>query len=386
MPRERYRTEPFPSGGFSIRVSGGVPIQGGPTFTSGARAKTWKRCVDETGKGTDHPLLIELDDRSGLRPLNGEFGVVGSSDFRQYVEYYGGLWVNLVDTHLAISLPSLQNSATTLLARTNPSRADVGLLNFIYELKDLPGMLRDIGDFKLNKKRVIRSPRDLANHNLSLQMGWIPLISDITKLLHFTSSVDKRVDELKRLYSNEGLKRRITLANESTSGVISTTIESNLSHLINVNRHKITHVKRWGTVRWLPTVLPAIPVESEQMRRFAMSLVLGSRIDAEFLWNAIPWTWLVDWATNTGEYIRAHSNHVPCVATKVNIMTQTTTTTVWKRTDSRTYYKGGDGITLLSTKERAQPVANLSGTLPFLNARRLSILGSLALQRLGRRR
>jgi hypothetical protein len=243
-------------------------------------------------------------------------------------------------------------------------------------------MIRDIGKFKLNGKKSILTAKDLANHNLSVQMGWIPLISDLQKLLQFKQAARDRVEELKRLYSDTGLKRRMRLGSWSKESVDTFSIESAFAALYTSQRKRFTTAISWGTVRWLPTTVPSVPLDSKEMLDACQALVLGANLRPEYLWNAIPWSWLIDYAANVGEYLTAHNNTVPAVATGVNVMTTTVTTSLWSRIDNRQGVKGGSGITMLTTKERAQPSATLSASLPFLNARKLSILGSLALQRM----
>ncbi|UJQ84999.1 MAG: putative maturation protein [Alehxovirus allofundihabitans] len=378
MPtRVRTQQIPFPTGGYIHRT----PFAPVLSQSSGTRGKIWKYCSDATGRAQDHPCEIILDDRSGLLGLNGSQGT------RTYKDYYGSVWWSRVESHLAVSLPSEGMMATTLLARTNPSRPSVSLINFIVELKDLPGMLRDIGRIKLNKLPV-RSPKDLANANLAAQMGWIPLISDIAKLIDFKSAAAKRVEELRKLYSHSGLKRRLNLGTYGAEGSDAFTLESATSLVLSTKRYRSTVVNTWGTVRWKPTAVPNIPLDSKEMLDVCKAIVLGANLRPEYLWNAIPWSWLIDYAANVGEYLTAHNNTVPAVATKVNVMTQTTTTSVWTRTDSNQWVRGGTGLTLYRTKKRAQPTPTLSASLPFLNARQLSILGSLAVQRVagGRKR
>jgi len=252
-------------------------------------------------------------------------------------------------------------------------------------------MYRDILGLKAqiyNLKNIQRyNPRVWANHSLSVQMGWLPLFSDLRKLITFQSSVDQRVQELHRLYDNGGLKRRINLGKFGAQDSASLIVESAAGTLglVIAKRSKATSVERWATVRWKPTSLPKSH-SPEELQRQARQLVfgLGNGISAQQAWNAIPWTWLIDWFANVDEFLGAHQNSVPVKAGLVNVMTRTTTTADFKRTDSLGGIKGGDGTSKLTTKARSQSGGGLSVGLPFLNGRQLSILGALAIQRMKR--
>ncbi len=355
--------------------------------------KGFSECTDETGRKTDHALLINHYDGSGIKPLSGHRikypGLPHQEDYD--ATNFGTAWFQtFAASHAGTSMPSESASITTLAARSNPGRPSVSLPNFLYELKDIPGMIREIGRFKLNKKRAIRNSRDFANHQLSIQMGWTPLISDLAKILSLRSSMTRRVNELTRLYSKGGLKRRIQLGSWSGSGESQTLLVSSVDPEIIVRRYSQTTVKRWGTIRWLPTSLPSgfRPTEKGAIEKLAFGVVTGLRgqlgpLRLSVLWEAFPWTWLIDWAGNTGEYLVAHDNTIPSKATSVCLMTESTTTTTFKRMDSLKEYSGATGSATYITKKRTvSGSGSLSAALPLFSGRQLSILGALAIQRL----
>lgn len=346
-------------------------------------------CADATGRSSDHNVKIEHTRLGHIRPLAGERNI-GSGKYKRYTNFVSPVHESVSRTHATLSMPSTSSDAVKLIARSNPSRPTVSVFNFIYELKDLPGMLKDVWAFKSGVKSAIRSHRDFANHQLSLQMGWAPMISDLMKMSEFSVNVDRKVDELQRLYSKGGLKRRIRLgqysANEQTNAV---TIASGIGDSIVCKVNKQTNAIRWGTIRWTPTSLPRVsPGDAANFRKYARALVLGDTggplgpLRMSNLWNAIPWSWLIDWFTNVGDYMIAYDNSVPCTHSTPCIMTQTQTAISWTRIDSYTDYKGGDGASTYITKERVVTSGSLQASLPFLSGRQLSILSGLALQRI----
>lgn len=116
-----------------------------------------------------------------------------------------------------------------------------------------------------------------------------------------------------------------------------------------------------------------------------MKAVLGISLNpynvASSAWEAIPWTWLIDWFANVGEFIQAHNNTVPAAPDGISIMLTRNTTKTFTRTGGATWLSGGGATVSHITKERNKGSATLAASLPFLTGRQASILGSLAVTR-----
>jgi len=268
--------------------------------------------------------------------------------------------------------------ATELMAKTNPGRAHIQLPVFLSELRDLPRMVRLGGNNFLERA---------ASANLSIQFGWRTFVSDVLKLINFTGAVDNRVNELKRLESKGGLKRRMTLSTDVhnfTSGLI--LLESNA--FIQQALYKESGKRRmWGTIRWSPNT-GNLPGGSESQRSRARRLVLGLGTGQQLknLWDALPWTWLADWFTNTGDFLEASNNSVGHVSGPICIMEHTFNTRTYQLAGySNNDYAKPEGSSWMSYESKRRYVysggPSLTASLPFLNGRQLSILGSLAILR-----
>jgi len=353
-------------------------------------AKHWKRNIDVVGlPKQDHPLTITERDNRGFLPLTG-FQDQGGGSYRSYDNYLPSAFLPVAHNYGYLPpLPSVGTRATTLRARTNPSREEVSIPNFLYEMKDLPQMLRNMKNLA-PLLRNLRHRNDaamsaIASQHLGYEFGWKPLVSDISQLLQFQSQVDRRIVELNRLYSGTGLKRRLNLFDASISGVGSVVADSSLGAFINVRKHGVTRVRSWGTIRWRPTKVPK-DIGHQSLGRTARRLVHGINhlgVDATQAWNMIPFSWLGDWFGNFGEWLAANRNDVPAAPVgPCNIMTLTETYEWWERTDGlQQVFVGASGMRVLRTKERAQSSGTLSVHLPLATARQFSILAALNLQR-----
>jgi hypothetical protein len=342
-------------------------------------------CDDVIGlPHVDHSLLIEKFDGRFVLPLNGEV-LTALPSIQRYRDYQSVIpYSNR--THLVTAFPSVGARATTLQARTNPSRINVAPLSLIQDIVDLPKMLKHV-KYLLTTPRKLIPTRELANHSLAVQFGWLPLIGDLNKMFNFQKAVDQRSKELQRLYSKGGLKRRMSLGSAHTEGQGLITMESGIGLTIYSKYSKFTSVDSWGTIRWLPTGLPPWTSQDGKYIDEARHLVSGFTINGlnAGAWDLLPWSWITDWFSNTGEFMQANLNSIPVRNTPMNIMTRTTTLTNYTRLGTggdNTQITGGSGLASFVTKKRdIVPAGDLTATLPHIGARELSIIASLYVQR-----
>lgn len=291
--------------------------------------------------------------------------------------------------------PLVGAALTKALANTNPNRRTVDMPVFVYELADLPKMVKNIGEnlIKLAKSKG-RPPKlsdtvtQVASSNLSVQFGWLPLVSDIGKMLDFQNIVDKRVKELERLYSKGGLRRRFNnFADQEILQGFATLQTSNFTS--NANWMIIRSTKVWTTLRWLPypddiNRLPFLDRDlHEQARRATLDISSKYRQDVDIaaVWEAIPFSWLADYFANIGDILKSGRNQMPVYPTQACVMTELHSTcdytNVWA-SNSLTGKPGHHDYWSKSRYVNASPTPSFSACLPFLNGGQLSILGSLA--------
>lgn len=283
--------------------------------------------------------------------------------------------------HGSHHLPSITSAATTLLAKTSPGRAYVSLPLAVGELKDLPGQLKNyMFLFSKSKPPPKITGSSPGSAYLEWKFGWAPLLQDLGALLTAQEAIDKRVDELHKLYEEGGVKRRLKLGESGSAENVSPLFDTTIHNwVIRYNGFGQTVGEQWGTVRWVPTLLPK-RLTPPVTRKLAHDAVLGlSGNHISDVWNLIPWSWLIDWAVNIDSFLKATNNAIPCQPVDVCIMRHLTTKTRWvyQQVAGGTM-SGGTGTTTLETKERFANVGpGLTASIPFLNGGQLSILGSL---------
>lgn len=268
--------------------------------------------------------------------------------------------------------PSDSAAITDVLARTNPSRPTVSLPLFIYELKELPDL------FRREYGGLIRKA---ASNNLKYQFAIKPLVSDLMGLFNFGQHVRNRTVELEHLFKS-GLRRKRIVFEGSVDTRLSDVTMQSLHILLHYNGVHVSREKVWGYVEWVPTSTP--PKTDAELLNLARRAALGLTIDPATAWNAIPWSWLVDWCSNVGDYLSAYQNIVGASPRNMVVMRHRRSETKWSIASYDNVYPGivfPDNTYTRETKSRQATSPSLSAYLPFLSGRQLSILGSLAILR-----
>ena len=348
---------------------------------------TSEDCYDvDDDPGSDHSFLLSRWDASGLRPLDGSPPEPAWNGTLVQNYWPPGGPNSYSRQHLSMNNAINATDFVTLLARTNPSRPLVTPLELAQDVIDIPKMLKDAGRL-LSKKPMNLTAKDIANQNLGIQFGWLPLVQDVKNLLDLQSHIHRRAEEIHRLYSSQGLKRRIRLGQDHAEQRLNDQIwYSELPGNAFVDLHKFTTSVKWGTVRWKPTSLPPFQPDAMGLNRQARNILLGASQEGvtQGLWNVLPWTWLIDWFLPVGDFLLQHSNTVPAVPVHMNVMRTTISETQATRTfrsGDAAWLQGGDGSMKFTTLERSQSSSALPSSLPFVGLKRLSILSSLFIQR-----
>jgi hypothetical protein len=259
-------------------------------------------------------------------------------------------------------------------------------LTLLQDLVDIPKQLKDIGRLIRTPKHKLLNAKEVGNQYLGFQFGWKPLFQDVRDLLDLQSHIHRRVGELHRLYDSGGLKRRIHLGRWTGDYSENYFGETHPAFTVSGKMTAFTTSERWGTVRWLPSSLPDHRPNDAEIIRKAMQVSLGLSYEATLkgAWDLIPWTWIIDWFGNFGEYAMQFSNTVPARPVSPCIMTRTETKASYNITSITNGFKGGCGYTYYTSKERYVGAGSLDVHLPLIGKDRLAILGALFVQRFKR--
>lgn len=265
---------------------------------------------------------------------------------------------------------------TKALANMNPSRPVVDLPLFVFELKDFPRMLRHLGETLSKGLKGLR-PVDVPEWHLAYSFGWKPLLSDLFSLVKLNKSIEERKAHLRAMEVGHRLKRTLT------KGEVTRTVSSNWFQvwglwdpILQADLTTVGSQRVWYTANAkLLYDLPDVRHDPE----YSYIQALGLNMSAETLWNAIPWSWLIDYFVNVGDVLAAHRGYIPWKCTRMNLMctsvAESTLTNV-RQTGNVSVSVGSMKTSVKTRSVYVDPVPTVAFD-PFLSGSQVAILGSL---------
>jgi hypothetical protein len=361
----RIRTRSVSSFGVAVvqDANGGII-----NFVPGESEILRETCTDEAGQ-RDLPFQV---DRTSVEGGTGEYTFSGGRKavFQNFICDY---FRTSRPSHLDVGL-NYHILAVSLINKTSPFTSDVDLPVFFAELRELPDLVREMGRGLIKK---------VASGNLSYQFAIAPMVADVKKLLDFTSSIDRRVMRLKRMSSSPTVIKRSLgsfSAQDNSSRIV--TGQSNPPLLYDDWRRTTltTTVSAWGYVKWSPTgALLENPPSNDEIRSAARKAVLGLTVDLATAWELLPWSWLIDWFGNMGDFLENQRNFLDIIPGIPRVCVHSRTEEHWVL---HAPGQARDGtipfVTKRETKLRTFASASFPALqMPVLSGRQMGIAASL---------
>lgn len=187
--------------------------------------------------------------------------------------------------------------------RMKPTAPDFNMGNFVYELRELPRQIM---------QRFLSSGlASIGNYWLAYQFGWKLLLQDIVKMYVLQQNLEKRLKQLLR-DNGRPVRRRVTLYDTATldsvvtqSNIVATFVPTLVSQYYSgpygrtVKYSSFDRV--WASARfryWLPEGPRDI-----RWTRNMKAAIFGAFPSPSVVWNALPWTWLIDWFAGVGNIL-----------------------------------------------------------------------------------
>ena len=214
-----------------------------------------------------------------------------------------GIWIPLRASSFldlpwmpAISAATLSDWSLEAYSKfTEQVPTKVSLANFIYELKDMKGMIPSITKGSVTKT--------VSNNFLAFEFGVLPFVSDVKAILALTDSVSKRIDHLLKTQgktTNLSFDRDSELDTPYTFGV--SMYDGTLTNVgfrvefkrLSVNYHFHCGAKLFQDLSGLTDSLAQLK---------ALGAAAGFNHPARIIWNAIPYSFIVDWFFHVGKLL-----------------------------------------------------------------------------------
>jgi len=252
-----------------------------------------------------------------------------------------GDWISdTTGNYLPTFAPAITGYDTLAWDKLKPRVAQASLGQFIYELKDLPGQLKTSADgfltfwrklqsFRSNRPRsdlsAVMTPESAADHFLNHNFGWVPFLSDLSKLYDTHMRAHELISEISRT-NGQWIRKRAVLKSEAIQRHIgrrySAGIEPfgfNIQGMCNdMVVDGITCKAYFDITEVVETRVWATGLFTFYRPEFDMNLdynegyiggiqrlmsLYGMRISPTLIYKVTPWTWLNDWFTGFGKYV-----------------------------------------------------------------------------------
>jgi len=186
-------------------------------------------------------------------------------------------------------------------------------------LREMPGMIKELGDIL---KWVARNPHKpspwgAAKTHLALTYGWKPLFSDLKTLLKLADSFNRKRQLFINMNKKGGAHVRKRLGTTSLSPPSSFTMTGVIvATTACTGPVNFTHTEQgWCTAR-----LKAHTNLDHTLDTQVWNTVLGLNLSASTLWNAMPWSFLIDYFINVSDFMEATRGNVTFKYERLNVM------------------------------------------------------------------
>lgn len=219
-------------------------------------------------------------------------------------------------------LPSgsdLAAMGTTAISRCSPTKSPANLAVGLIELarEGLPSVFgastwkEGLEAFRKGRSLDSAATRSVASEHLNNQFGVKPLISEIQSTGKTFSNMDTLVSQFER-DAGKNVRRRYYFPTEYktetslVSGAVFANSYGNGVGYAGPNtlvRERHTTIRRWFSGMFTYTIPMSMRQRGVLGDIAARANRLGLDLSLDTLWNAAPWTWLIDWHSNAGDFI-----------------------------------------------------------------------------------
>lgn len=253
----------------------------------------YETCTDTTMPRpytVDHSLAIE---KTVARPttINGRYDHTSGAWGPEYYQNFRFHPLSANVSLHAFTAFSPDYYKTLALANASPYKSEVNLPLFLFELRELPSMLQQLGRVL---KRQVR-PTDVAGGYLAYSFGWAPLVNDLLSLFDLTKKIEERKAYFRRLERGTRLRRSLGTKQVRVTNVNSATLLTavNSKTALKIVGELTETQKIWFTLN--AKLRQPLLMSPSDLHSLSRRQVLGLRINPSDIWDAIPWSWLIDY-------------------------------------------------------------------------------------------
>lgn len=213
----------------------------------------------------------------------------------------------------------LEQLGATAISRCSPTNPPSEASTFLGEL--VKDGLPSIPILKSWEEKT-KAAQALGSEYLNVVFGWLPMINDINKMSETLRHANKVLAQYER-DAGKQVRRRYEFPIERTVDTFTSDgaypAYVNGAHFHSGGKLTVVHEtmkRRWFSgafTYYLPTGYDS---RNALDRAALLTKLLGADTSPDTVWNLLPWSWAVDWISNTGDVI----NNIDNVANQGQIM------------------------------------------------------------------
>jgi hypothetical protein len=262
------------------------------------------------------------------------------------------------------------------MAAASPYRAKVSVPLFLFELREFPDMLRQIGRVLTRKYNAA----DVAGGYLAYSFGWAPLVKDLMSLFDLTKAIEDRKAYFRRLESGTHVVRNFGTTQVRTTSLYNTFLPALVTSKNAIGKHvgRLEETQKvWATLN--AKLREPLHMSAADLHSLSRNQILGLRFNPADFWEAIPWSWLIDYFLNIGDMLESSRAQVGLKFSRINVMC---TQKIVVHTESTNVYSGltvKPGFVYRTRKSRYPYLdsRNILSRQPFFTGHMDAILSSL---------
>lgn len=368
-----------------------------------------------------------------------------------------GFWLGDTYSSIRATSPPSNNSLSSFYSRawdeTKPKVPQAGVAQFVYELKDLPGSIETSanafhrqwkvlggvdpfnplavtifdprGSHTLSGKRrrfdqvavPYMQPKEVADHFLNHNFGWVPFISDIQKIIHVFNNSSELVARIIRDNGRDIRRMRVLEESDTNTNVgvatVSGTFPSsemnsgadtnflpyckvfsnpagNTKGYCQFNSRSVKRIWAVGNFRYFRPEFgfnehyEGAYTALRQVDR--LMTLYGIRVNPTLIWKITPWTWLADWFTGVGSYLERLDDFVTDGITAKYLYVMKTEVKYITKTCVLNFYSGLLSLNFqrvlnIKVREAADGPYGFNTPWKTLSPRQWAILGAIGISR-----
>lgn len=351
-------------------VSGSTGTTEFISYDGGPKTKSSKRCTHTRAIFAPLGMSFQVRDNASSKIRGAVSGTYGPTNL---IYYPGGLSI------AQSTVDAISNS----LAGVVPQQ--MALYNFLLEIpqtlslhKALVQPMREFAPYALSKlKRKRRASVAAANTVLAAEFGLMPLIDDLHTLLNLSQTLQKHCNKLAKVPKTGWQHMTYSLGGSATAGVFG----SGSSDVSFTDYQTRASGMAWARVQAISGVPPTPPLSM-----YADALGLGNVAGA--VWEATPFSFVVDWFYSVGDKLDSMSHQFSNAQLRVKeaghwTKTETSASVRWNsyRMPDGVNYKPICGTALGQSFVRAPGIPTSTEAFKAAGLRQGILGGMLVLQR-----